>query len=225
MKNPDPLSERERALRIELSKRTISVPSRSERDEQIDRDSEHIREIGGAINTLIREERLEEAGRRLDEAISRHPDEPGLLNLRVVLDVIDKSFGNYQKARESCIAALESATDRDNVYYTSHILNNMALIAQKEGHDEYSKAMYLAAHFIDREAFPPLINLAAWNSRKGNLQEAMAWIERIHATFPDWRDNEEITSFFIKDESLSNLRNYGPFKETVLSVIHEANQY
>ncbi len=219
MKNPDPPSERERALRIELSKRTISVPSRTARDEDIDRDSDEIREIGGAINGLIREERLEEARARLDEALSQYPDEPGLLNLRVVLDVIDKPFGSYQQARESCIAALETAVNKDNIFYTSHILNNMALIAHKEGHDEFSKAMYLAAHFIDRTAFPPLINLAAWNSRKGNLPEAMEWVDRILETFSDWQNNDEITTFFIKDESLSNLRQYEPFKKTVLSAI------
>jgi len=219
MRNPDPPGERERAHRIELGKRTISLPSRTERDEHIDRDSPEIRKIGGAINALIREERLEDARSCLDEALALYPDEPGLLNLRVVLDVIDKPFGSYQKARESCIAALETAVNRDNFFYTSHILNNMALIAHKEGHDEFSKAMYLAAHFIDRSAFPPLFNLAAWNSRRGNLPEAMQWIERIQATFPDWRENEEIITFFQKDESLANLRNYHPFKEKTLSKI------
>ena len=217
MTNPDPPSERERALRIELSRRTISVPSRTERDEGIDRDSDRVREIGGAINALIREERLEEAASRLDDALKQYPNEPGLLNLRVVLDVIDKPFGSYQQARESCIAALETAVNRDNTFYTSHILNNMALIAHKEGHDEFSKAMYLAAHFIDRSAFPPLINLAAWNSRKGNLPEAMEWVERILARFPDWQNNDEITTFFIKDESLFNLREYNEFRQRVLA--------
>lgn|GEM_PF-1624899 len=219
MRNPDPPGERERALRIELSKRTISIPSRTERDERIDRDSPEIREIGGAINTLIREERLEEARARLDEALVQYPDEPGLLNLRVVLDIMDKPFGDYRQARKNCETALETAVNKDNVFYTCHILNNMALIAHKEGHEEFSKAMYLAAHFIDRTAFPPLINLAAWNSRKSQLEEAMEWIDRILETFPDWRENEEIVTFFRKDESLANLRSYGPFKMKVLSKI------
>lgn len=220
MKNPDPAGERERALRVELSKRTISVPSRTERDETIDRDSDEIRRTGGRINALIREERLAEAREALSKALEDFPDEPGLLNLKVVLDVIDKPFGNYERARESCIAALEASVNRDNVYYTSHILNNMALIAHKEGHDEFSKAMYLGAHFIDRSAFPPLINLAAWNSRKNRLKEAMEWVDRILETFPDWAENEEISTFFVKDESLANLRSFPQFKERILSKLN-----
>lgn len=217
MKNPDPASERERALRIELSKRTISIPSRTERDEALDKDSAEIRHIGGQINSLIREEKLVEARDRLNKALEDYPDEPGLLNLRVVLDVIDKPFGNYEQARKNCIVALETSVNRDNVYYTSHILNNMALIAHKEGHEECSKAMYLAAHFIDRSAFPPLINLAAWNARKNRLAAAMDWVDRITRAFPDWAVNEEIITFFKKDESLANLRSYTPFKERILS--------
>jgi len=217
MKNPDPLSERERALRIELSKRTISIPSRTERDEDIARDSEQIRRIGGEINDLIREERLEEAQSRLSEALGQFPDEPGLMNLQVVLDIINKPYGNYARARGSCSVALETAVEKENIFYTSHILNNMALIAHKEGHEEYSKAMYLASHFIDQTAFPPMFNLAAWNSRKGNLPEAMHWIDKVISTFPDWQDNEEIVTFFRKDESLANLRAYKPFLEQVLS--------
>lgn len=217
MKTPDPPGERERALRRELSKRTISIPSRTERDERIDRDSLEIRKIGSAINDLIREEKLEEAGVELEKALARYPGEPGLMNLRVVLDIIDKPFGNYSRARQNCESALECAVEKDNDFYASHILNNMALIALKEGHEEFSKAMYLAAHFIDRKAFPPLINLAAWNSRKGKLEEAMKWIDRILETFPDWLQNEEIVTFFIKDESLANLRKYDPFRERVLA--------
>jgi tetratricopeptide (TPR) repeat protein len=224
MKNPDPLSERERALRIELGKRTISIPSRTEREEKIDRDSPQVREIGARINDLIRQERLEEARDRLREALAENPDQPGLLNLQVVLDIMVRPFGNYEQARKNCALALETAVEQNNLYYTCHILNNMALIAHKEGHNEYSKAMYLAAHHIDPQAFPPMLNLAAWNARRGNLVQAQKWIERILDAFPDWTGNSEIVTFFLKDESLTNLRRYRPFMENVLSKISDTAQ-
>ena len=66
----DSPDERELALRRELSKRTISMPSRSSRDEQMDTDPEHIKRIGAEISGLIHDERLEEAGERLARMVT-----------------------------------------------------------------------------------------------------------------------------------------------------------
>ena len=98
-------------------------------------------------------------------------------------------------------------------------INNLGFIAHNEGHDEYSKAMYLAAHFIDDKALFALCNLAGWNARRNRLDEALVWVRRIMEVFPDWLDNEEIVSFFEKDESLHNLRSSDKFKSEVLSQI------
>ena len=79
--------------------------------------------------------------------------------------------------------------------------------------------MYLAAHFIDNMAIPPIANIAGWYSRKGELEKSQKWIEKIIELYPDWHENEEITTFLLKDEMLRNLRSYEPFKEKVLKVL------
>lgn len=215
----DPPDERELALRRELSKRTISMPSRTPRDEQMDTDPEHIKSIGSEISHLIKEERLEEAGERLEKAIREHPDEPGLLNLQFALNMMLKPFGSYEKAKDSTGRAIELAVGRGNSYFVRVALNNMALVAQKEGHEQFSKAMYLAAHFIDSSAIPPIANIAGWYSRKGDLENSQRWIEKLLELYPDWPENEEIKTFLEKDEMLRNLRRHEPFKEKVLSKI------
>jgi tetratricopeptide (TPR) repeat protein len=215
----DPLDDRELALRRELSKRTISMPSRTPRDEQMDTDPEHIKSLGCEICNLIKEERLEEARERLDKAIQDYPDEPGLLNLEFALSMMLKPFGSYDKAKETTGKAIELAVGRDNSYFVRVALNNMALVAQKEGHEEFSKAMYLAAHYIDNKAIPPMANIAGWYSRKGELENSQSWIDKLLDLYPDWHENEEITTFLEKDEMLRNLRTHEPFKKKVLSKI------
>jgi len=221
---PDPIDKKERALRKELSKRTLSMPSRSPRDEQIDTDPEDIKRVGSEISRLIHEERLEEAKERLEKEIEKHPDEPGLLNLQFALNMMLKPFGNYDKAKESTGKAMELAIERDSSYFVRVAINNMALVAQKEGHEEFSKAMYLAAHFIDNMAIPPIANIAGWYSRKGELEKSQKWIEKIIELYPDWHENEEITTFLLKDEMLRNLRSHEPFKEKVLKAINGKKQ-
>jgi tetratricopeptide (TPR) repeat protein len=215
----DPIDEKERRLRKELSKRTLSMPSRSPRDDQRDTDSEDIRKIGSEVSRLIQEERQEEAKERLEKEIKRYPNEPGLLNLQFALDMMLKPLGSYDKAKESTAKAMELAIERDSPYFVRVAINNMALVAQKEGHEEFSKAMYLAAHFIDNMAIPPIANIAGWYSRKGELEKSQRWIEKIIELYPGWQENEEITTFLLKDEMLRNLRSYEPFKEKVLKVI------
>jgi tetratricopeptide (TPR) repeat protein len=215
----DFIDERELALRKELSKRTLSMPSRDARDEQLDTDPEDIKKIGSEISHLIHEERLEEAKEQLEEALENHPEEPGLLNLQFALNMMLKPFGSYDEAKKSTGKAMELAVKRGSAYFTRVALNNMALAAQKEGHEEFSKAMYLAAHFIDNMAIPPMANMAGWYSRRGELEESMSWIEKLIELYPDWHKNDEITTFLLKDEMLKNLRSYGPFNKKVLNEI------
>ncbi len=216
---PDPIDEKERALRKELSKRTLSMPPLSTRDEQKDADPEDISRIGRDISRLIHEERLEDAKERLEMEIKKYPDEPGLLNLQFALNMMLKPSGSYDKAKDSTGKAMELAIERKSSYFVRVAINNMALVAQKEGHEEFSKTMYLAAHFIDNMAIPPIANIAGWYSRKGELEKSQKWIEKIIELYPDWHENEEITTFLLKDEMLRNLRSYEPFKEKVLKVL------
>lgn len=217
----DSFDEKELALRKELSKRTLSMPSRDARDEGLDTDPEPIKKIGSEISHLIHEERLEEARERLEREIQNYPDEPGLLNLQFALNMMLRPFESYDKAKESTAKALELAVNRKSSYFVRVAINNMALVAQKEGHEEFSKAMYLAAHFIDNMAIPPMANIAGWYSRKGELEKSQKWIEKIIELYPEWYENEEIRTFLLKDEMLRNLRSYAPFKEKILNVINK----
>jgi tetratricopeptide (TPR) repeat protein len=215
------IDERELAFRRELSKRTLSMPSRTARDEERDTDPETIKKIGTLISRLIKEERLEEAREKLDAVLSEYPDEPGLLNLEFALNMILKPFGSYDQARKSTGKAMELAVARGSAYFARVAINNMGLVAQKEGHEEFSLAMYLAAHFIDNMAIPPIANIAGWYSRKGKLDKAQMWIDKLLELYPDWRANREIVTFLEKDEMLGNLRLYEPFKKKVLDKIKE----
>jgi len=215
----DPINEKERALRRELSKRTISMPSLDNRDDKSRNDPEHIRKIGIEISALIQDEKLEKAQERLAIETEKYPDEPGLLNLQFALDMMLKPFGNYEKAKESTGKAMELAIEKNSPYFARVAINNMALDAQKEGHAEFSKAMYLAAHFIDKAAIPPIANIAGWYSRQGELENAQKWIDKLLSLNPKWPENDEITTFLTKDEMLGNLRTFEPFINKVLSQI------
>lgn len=217
----DPIDEKERAFRRELSKRTLSMPSLDERPDKSGDDPEHIRKIGIEISALIQEEKLERAQERLAIETGKYPDEPGLLNLQFALDMMLKPFGNYEKAKESTGKAMELAIEKDSSYFARVAINNMALAAQKEGHEEFSRAMYLAAHFIDKTAIPPIANIAGWYSRRGELEKAQKWIDKLLRLHPDWPENDEITTFLVKDEMLINLRTFKPFIKKVLSQIKE----
>jgi hypothetical protein len=95
----------------------------------------------------------------------------------------------------------------------------MGYVAHNEGHDEFSKMMYLAAHFIDRREIFPMRNLACWYSRRGDLEEALSWIDKILDAYPDWKTRPDIATFLKKDEGLNRLRSYQPFIDKVLSEV------
>ncbi|MCP4580753.1 MAG: hypothetical protein GY839_04000 [candidate division Zixibacteria bacterium] len=213
------LDEKTRALRKEMSQRTVNM-SRSDEDERIQADdSPELINVGKEISQLIDDERLEEARDRLKTELSAYPDELMFLNLQMILDSLDKPYGSYDKAKEVGGRLIEMAVEKDNSYYLMVGINNLGFIAHNEGHDELSKAMYLTAHFIDRKALFALCNLAGWHARRNKLDESLKWVERIMKTYPDWLNNDEIVLFFKKDESLHNLRIHEEYKKKVLSRI------
>ena len=214
--------EKLRALRKELSQRTINMLSREEEAQKASRDPEYVRRIGKEISQLIREEFLEEARERLERELQTNPDELGFLNLLMIINVMDRKFGDFSEAKKLGSRIMELAVEKDNVYYTMAALNNMSIVAHNEGHDEISKVMYLAAHFIDCRDVGPMRNLAGWHARRNRLEEAQNWIEKLIETYPDWHAREEITTFLIKDESLHNLRSYEPFRRKVLEKLEKS---
>ncbi|MCD6160826.1 MAG: hypothetical protein J7K40_00240 [candidate division Zixibacteria bacterium] len=217
MSSSEKISERERKLRVELQKRTVGMYSDGV-DERIDaNDSPEVVAIGKEVSRLIDEEHLEEAREQLKKELAKKPNELGLLNLQIILDCLEKPFGSYDQAKKTVGRLMKIAVENDNSYYTSVALNNIGFIANKEGLDEFSRVMYLAAHFIDKEALSTIYNLAGWYARKNMLEEAQKWVDLILEISPDWQNDEKIVTFFRKRESLENLRSYGPFKTKILA--------
>jgi tetratricopeptide (TPR) repeat protein len=219
MNNPEKIDDKMRALRKELSRRTVNLHLSEAQERSKADDSVDIIDIGKKISKLIDDELLEDARGQLQAALGEHPDELMFLNLQMILDGLDKPFGNYNSAKKAGSNLIETAVEKNNTYYTMAAIVNLGLIAHNEGHDDFSKAMYLAAHFIDSKAITPMRNLAGWYSRRGFVEKAMTWVKRIIATHPDWLDREELTTVFLKDESLGNLRKYEPFRKEVLAKI------
>lgn len=217
MSTPDNISERERALRKELAQRTINLSSSNISERQNADDSPELIEIGRQITRLIDEEMLEDARELLAESLKQFPNALMLLNFQMILDSLQKQFGDYKKAKETGLKLIEKAMLEGNSYYTMVGMNNLGLIAHKEGHEEFSLAMYLAAHNIDKEALFALCNLAGWYSRKNDPEKAMYWVNRIVASNENWNKNQEIVNFFKKDESLFNLRQHDDFQKEILS--------
>lgn len=213
--------EKLRALRKELSQRTINMLSRGENSQNASRDPDHVRQIGREISQLIRDEYLEEARARLEQELQTSPDELGFLNLLMIINVMDRKFGDFSEAKKLGSRIMELAVEQDNMYYTMAAINNMSIVAHNEGHDEISKVMYLAAHFIDRRDVGPMRNLAGWHARRNRLEEAQKWIDKLIETYPDWHAREEITTFLKKDESLYNLRTYEPFRQKILAKLEK----
>jgi len=219
MNNPEKLDNKMRALRKELSQRTINMHLSEPQERSLADDTAIIIDIGKKISKLIDDERLESAREQLRIALAQYPDELMFLNLQMILDGLDKPFGNYNSAKIAGSNLIEVAVEKYNTYYTMAAIVNLGLIAHNEGHDDFSKAMYLAAHFIDRKAITPMRNLAGWYSRRGFVEKAQMWIRRIIEAYPDWLDREELVTIFLKDESLGNLRKHEPFKKEVLAII------
>jgi len=219
MNNPEKLDEKMRAMRKELSRRTVNLHLSDVRERSMADDNADIIDIGKKISKSIDDEKLEVAREQLKLAIAQYPDELMFLNLQMILDGLDKPFGNYNSAKKAGSNLIEVAVEKYNTYYTMAAIVNLGLIAHNEGHDDFSKAMYLAAHFIDRNAITPMRNLAGWYSRRGFVEKAMMWIRRIIEAYPDWLDRDDLVTVFLKDESLGNLRKHEPFKKEILSQI------
>jgi tetratricopeptide (TPR) repeat protein len=219
MNNPEKLDEKMRALRKELSRRTVNLHLSDAQERAMADDAADIIDIGKKISKSIDDERLEEAREQLRIALAEYPEELMFLNLQMILDGLDKPFGNYNSAKKAGSNLIEVAVEKYNTYYTMAAIVNLGLIAHNEGHDDFSKAMYLAAHFIDRKAITPMRNLAGWYSRRGFVDKAQMWVRRIIEAYPDWLDREELITVFLKDESLANLRKHEPFKQEVLAKI------
>ncbi len=219
MNTPDNLSDRERAMRKELAQRTVNVSSSDISEREAAADSPELIEIGRQITRLIEEELLEDASDMLYKSLKKHPEELMLLNFQMILESLKKKFGDYTEAKQAGLKLIEMAAIKKNPYYTMVAVNNLGIIAHKEGHEDYSLAMYLAAHYIDDTALFTLCNLAGWYSRKNDLEKAMYWIKRIIRTKESWNKDEEIVSFLKKDESLHNLRTFDIFINEILSKI------
>lgn len=221
MISDDHLDEKERALRIELGKRTVRAEARDNRDYEVAEDSEYARQTGDQISSLMRQERLAEARTQLAKELSLTPDELRFLNLQTLLDIYDRPDGDFRSAKTYAGLTMEIAVRKHNPHYVQAALAHMGIIAQLEGHSHYSLMMHLAAHFIDRNHIVPMQNLAGWFATHGQLAEAQAWVEQLIHIYPDWHQREDMVDFFKKDESIHNLRSYEPFINNILEKIKE----
>jgi tetratricopeptide (TPR) repeat protein len=217
MAKPEDISERERILRKELADRTIDMHSSSRNERVAAERDPRILEVGREISRLINDEKLEQARHRLAEELALHPDELMFLNFQMILDGLDKPKGDYSQAKKAGLELIEKAVDQDNSYYIMAAINNFGLIAHNEGHDEFSLAMYLIAYHFDNKTLSVLCNLAGWYSRRNRLDQAMTWVNRIIDNNPNWTQDEEIVTFFKKNESLHNLRQDENFKKRILT--------
>ena len=223
MDSSNKITDKEKALRKEFAERTVKANLKPDIQRRQLGDSDYVREIGKKISRLLDDEQVEEARKLLAKTIEENPAELGFLNLQTIIDIIDHPVGSYQSAKEWGLKTAEKAAEKQNSYYLMAVLCNMGLVALYEGNDVYSKIMYLAAHHINEKALTPLQNLLSWCSRKGRLEEAMGWAEKIMAAFPDWQRDAALVRYFKKDESLSNLRKFEPFNTKVMSKVGETN--
>jgi len=223
MENSNKTTNKQSALRKEFAERTVKANLTPEKMRSQAGDSDFVRDIGKKISYLLEEEQLSEARQLLEKSIKENPAELGFLNLQTIINILDHAPGNFGPAKKSGLKTAEMAAAGNNAYYMMAVLCNMGLVALYEGHDEYSKLMYLAAHFIDSNALTPMQNLLSWCSRKNLLDEAMGWVDKIVEAYPDWAANPAIAGYFKKDESLSNLRKYEQFQTKVMSKIGEAD--
>lgn len=221
MASPKQPDERERLLRVELAKRTVNVHVTKQDNPEDDKNIDDIHRAGKEISRLIQEERLEQARERLAGELKKYPDELSFLNLQMALDILDRPDGGYSEAKKAGNDLIEHAIEQKSSYYIMAAITNLGLIAHNEGHDHFSKAMYLTAHHLDNNAVTPMRNLAGWYSRRGNLESAQKWIDKIIDVRPDWIEDDGIVTFLKMDESLHNLRDYEPFKQAVTAKIME----
>lgn len=239
-------SEKELRLRKELAERTVKLNPHWDElhvgkedvmnsvkfehhedspDENLDAiaetEPEELGPIVKDISSLVRDEKLEEAMEELEKRMIEYPDEPRLYSLKMVIEMLDRPFNDYERIKRVAGDAMEVALKKNAPSHVSAVLNNMGILALSEGFKEYSKIFYLAAYFVNKNALSPLENIIGWCSRYNELEEAMTWVEKLIKKFPNWTDNEDIISFFTKDESLHNLRKYSQFQNIILSQIEK----
>jgi tetratricopeptide (TPR) repeat protein len=209
------LDEKERALRIELGKRTVCAEARADRDYQVALDTEYARQMGDQISQLMREERLEAARKLLAQELAKSPYELRFLNLQTLVELYDRPTGDFGAAQKYARLTMEIAVEKGNTHYQQTALCHIGIAAQLEGKTQFSLMMYLAAYSIDKTYIVPIQNLAGWYSTQGQLEEAMIWIDRLILICPDWLSREDITDFFAKDEAIHNLRKHKRFIEDI----------
>jgi hypothetical protein len=213
------LDERERALRIELGKRTVCAEARADREYKVALDTEYARQMGDSISKLMREERLGEARRVLAQELAKAPHELRFLNLQTLVELYDHPSGDFREAQKYARLTMEIAVEKGNPHYQQTALCHMGIAAQLEGKTQYSLMMYLAAYSIDKTYIVPIQNLAGWYSTQGRLEEAMMWADQLTLTCRDWLTREDIVDFFAKDEAIHNLRKHKRFIEEIANKI------
>jgi hypothetical protein len=213
------LDERERALRIELGKRTVCAEARADSEYKVALDTEYARQMGDSISKLMREERLGEARRILTQELAKAPHELRFLNLQTLVELYDHPSGDFREAQKYARLTMEIAVEKGNPHYQQTALCHMGIAAQLEGKTQYSLMMYLAAYSIDKTYIVPIQNLAGWYSTQGLLEEAMMWADQLTLTCRDWLTREDIVDFFAKDEAIHNLRKHKRFIEEIANKI------
>jgi hypothetical protein len=213
------LDERERALRIELGKRTVCAEARADREYKVALDTEYARQMGDSISKLMREERLGDARKLLAQELAKAPHELRFLNLQTLVELYDHPSGDFSEAQKYARLTMEIAVEKGNPHYQQTALCHMGIAAQLEGKTQYSLMMYLAAYSIDKTYIVPIQNLAGWYSTQGRLEEAMMWADQLTLTCRDWQTREDIVDFFAKDEAIHNLRKHKRFIEEIANKI------
>jgi hypothetical protein len=214
------LDERERALRIELGKRTVCAEARADREYKVALDTEYARQMGDSISKLMREERLGEARRVLAQELAKAPHELRFLNLQTLVELYDHPSGDFSEAQKYARLTMEIAVEKGNPHYQQTALCHMGIAAQLEGKTQYSLMMYLAAYSIDKTYIVPIQNLAGWYSTQGRLEEAMIWVDQLLLTCRDWLSRDDIIDFLVKDEAIHNLRKHKRFVEEITNKIN-----
>lgn len=213
------LDEKERALRIELGKRTVCAEARAGREYEVALDTEYARQMGDQISQLMREERLGAARKLLAQELDKAPHELRFLNLQTLIELYDRPTGDFSEAKRYARLTMETAVEKANTHYQQTALAHMGIVAQLEGKTHYSLMMYLAAYSIDKTYIVPIQNLAGWYSTQGRLEVAMLWVDRLVETCPDWLTREDIVDFFAKDEAIHNLRQHERFIKEISNKI------
>jgi tetratricopeptide (TPR) repeat protein len=210
---------------IELGKRTTILELRDSRSQAKAGDADYVQKKGDEIANLIHEGSSEKARELIEMELNKNPDELRFMNLMMILEMFAGPIGDYSKARSFGTRVMDAAVGKNRPHYVQAALTNLGIIAQREGLDDYSKVLYLAAHFIDKDDINSLQNLASWEARRNNLDRAQKYIDSIidvvNKTCTNWvEERQDIVDWLLKDSSLSALRSdYQPFQQKVINKI------